>query len=388
MRFRDCVFFLALCVAATYMVFGRGQIQLPDSVQHALVAAEDFFADPMLVGGEWGRQLAGAFSDEIKEQLGSYAENLSPSLALVEERASELMPEYYCQPNKKKAISKTVGTQIYKWVDEAGRVHYGDSASVQTSIAEEIHVEGRVHYFNLNLHADDKGFPTHFADRLRVRVEKAYQFLAQLVPASLLSQVDVNLWIFNSEQGYTDFYNQHASGLASLSQGFHSSKDNIAAAWRKTDEQVLTTGVHEAVHVMNSEMFGAIPRWLNEGLAEYIEDVHVYGQAADIRVADDLLHQLRGNRLDLTYVLQADSEQWQGAMREDLYAHSWGLVYMLMSSAQGRELLKDFLVASAQNPCELLDAHDYFHRGYPGGLQQLERQFRSWLAGSKAPHRL
>lgn len=304
-----------------------------------------------------------------------------------EVRNREYPPRYVCRRTQKKAIEEVAGPQVYKWVDEHGKTHFGDRPPTQ-KLVETIDVASRKHYFNLNLNTDAKYFPPYFRDRLTARVNRAYDVLAKLIPEKQLNQVDVNLWVFNTRAGYDDFYSRYASGVASNSQGFHSSSNNIAAALRKTDKQVLATSVHEAVHVMNAGMFGVLPRWLNEGMAEYLENISVYGQSADILVRDDWMDRIRHSRLNLSYLLSADREQWQGPYRSDLYAHSWALVFFLMSHQDGRDFLGRYLSLSANNPCRLLSVKDFIQRHYGGGVSGLDRRFSVWLTSDKLPHHI
>lgn len=379
MNFRDAVFLCVLSAVAIGVILNKGQIPIPNGLQSFMVSVERLLSGiDVLKGHDSG-------SDE--SLAVSPGNIMNPSSEMVGQLA-EAIPQFHCRPPQKKAIGQASVTRVYKWIDDQGRVHYGDKLPALKVPAQTLQLDGRLQYFRLNLHTNSKAFPPHFQDRLTVRVEKAYQVLAQLIPDSLLGQVDVNLWVFDSRQDYEVFQRKHAPTVAAASQGFHNSENNIAAAWRSSDEQIIATSVHESVHVMNAGMFGHLPRWLNEGMAEYIEGIHVYGQAADITVADDWLQRLQGKRLRFDDLFRADDAQWQGGMRLDLYAHSWGLVYFLMSSEPGREILGEILVSAAKNPCQLLNGKDFLQRRYPGGLSGLESQFDRWLGGSKSAHRL
>lgn len=337
-------------------------------------------------------QMATIDDEEVRDESPTIIPVVSPSDSTlvkpgVATRISESVPQYVCRKKAGKAIEEVSGPQIYKWVDEHGKTHFGDRHP-QHSSAQTVAVDARTHYFNLSLHTDAKYFPPYFRDRLTARVNKAYDVLSELITDNELHQVDVNLWVFSSRTAYDNFYSRHATGIASNSQGFHSSSNNIAAALHKTDKQVLSTGVHEAVHVMNAGMFGRLPRWLNEGMAEYLENIKVYGQSADVLVRDDWLRQIHKSRLSLDDLFLADGDQWQSHNRSDLYGHSWALVYFLMSEAKGRNALSKYLIAAAGTPCRSLNARAYLQRYYAGGVARLERNFEVWLNGDKLPHHI
>lgn len=336
-------------------------------------------------------QLATLEEDETRKEIKESPVIKSNDSPLAKQgvttRIRETIPQYVCLKKTGQSIAEVSGPQIFKWVDEHGKTHFGDRRP-QHSPSQTVAVDARTHYFNLNLHTDSKHFPPYFRDRLTARVNKAYDVLAKLITANELHQVDVNLWVFSSRTAYDSFYSRHATGVASNSQGFHNSLNNVAAALHKTDKQVLATSVHEAVHVMNAGMFGSLPRWLNEGMAEYLENIKVYGQSADVLVRGDWLRQIQRSRLSINYLLSADGDQWQDHNRSSLYGHSWALVYFLMSDQEGRNTLSKYLIATAEAPCRTLDARAYLQRNYAGGVATLERRFESWLDGDKLPHHI
>ena len=292
----------------------------------------------------------------------------------------EYISEYECRSSSLGQFTKTADTTIYQWVDSDGKTHFSDKPPKQnhSSLASKA-FEGSIEYFDLAVHFDRKGLPPGFRQNLTVRVKKAYHVLASLLPASLLNKVLVDLWVFNDKSEYLRFKNFHSPGFKGSSQGFHIPGKNIAAAYRRNDKQVLETSVHEAVHVMNAGMFGYIPRWLNEGLAEYLEAMKVYGQVVELGPMEGWLRIMKKSRLSLRYVVESDYRDWQGPDRLDLYAHSWGLVYFLMSKQEGRVFLRDFFILSAKLPCHKEETLSFVESNYEGGAQALEQQFNEWL---------
>ena len=100
--------------------------------------------------------------------------------------------------------------------------------------------------------------------------------------------------------------------MSGTSTGFHSSRENIAAVWHKNDKQLMRTAIHEAAHVNNWAMLGRTPTWLNEGLAEYLERMNVYGQAVEIEPNRGWLRTLKTEPLSLRTVLRSSREDWSG----------------------------------------------------------------------------
>ncbi len=98
--------------------------------------------------------------------------------------------------------------------------------------------------------------------------------------------------------------------------------------------------------------------------------------------------QINQSPLGLSYVLQANNDQWQGNQRGSLYAHSWGLVYFLMSSREGKNLLQRYLMAAAKSPCVELNGRAFIQQHYAGGVVNFDRQFKGWLRGRKSAHHI
>ena len=166
-------------------------------------------------------------------------------------RTDDHLAVSYCKPGFRGEIKRTGGQQLYRWVDSQGETHFSDQQPDPSSRNfEAITTQGQLEYFELLLHADKQGLSPLFRTELTIRINKAYDVLSTLIEKSLLQKVKVNLWIFNQRSSYEEFQHHYAPKLSGSSSGFHSPRHNIAAAHRISDVQLLSTSVHEAVHVM------------------------------------------------------------------------------------------------------------------------------------------
>ena len=323
-----------------------------------------------------GVELPELFSNpEIEPQIDSFPDAV---------RIDDHLTSSYCKPGSRGEIKRTGGQQFYRWVDSQGETHFSDQQpDPSSSNFESIATQGQLKYFELLLHADKQGLSPLFRTELTIRINKAYDVLSTLIEKSLLQKVKVNLWVFNQRSAYEEFQHHYAPKLSGSSSGFHSPRHNIAAAHRISDVQLLSTSVHEAVHVMNTGMFGRLPRWLNEGLAEYLEEMKVYGQAVEIAPRVRLLRTLGGSPLPIVTVIESDFEDWMGTHRNSLYAHSWGLVYFLMAHDEGQSLLQKILTTSASAPCREENTIQFIERHYNGGVAALQVAFTNWLKRPK-----
>ena len=299
-------------------------------------------------------------------------------------RAIDHLAASYCKPGSRGEIKRTKGQQLYRWIDSRGETHFSDQQpDSSSSNFESIATQGQLEYFELLLHPDKQGLSPLFRTELTIKINKAYDVLSTLIEKSLLQKVKVNLWVFNQRSSYEEFQHRYAPKLSGSSSGFHSPRHNIAAAHRISDTQLLSTSVHEAVHVMNTGMFGRLPRWLNEGLAEYLEEMNVYGQAVEIAPRARSLRTLGASPLSVVTVIESDFEDWMGTHRNSLYAHSWGLVYFLMADEKGQKLLQKLLTMSASAPCREENTIQFIERHYDGGIEALQVAFTNWLKRPK-----
>ena len=97
---------------------------------------------------------------------------------------------------------------------------------------------------------------------------------------------------------------------------------------------------HEYVHVVLHLNFGALPGWLNEGLAEYWGSTIISGERIyEGRYIGYHIQTLRRSTLlPIERVLSAGSEEFSDANRATmLYAQSWALVHYLLLGADQRK---------------------------------------------------
>ena len=303
--------------------------------------------------------------------------------------ATEQLPQFHCRWNSKGAVKKTQGQKIYKWKDANGKTHFSDAppASAPQTV-KTITTKGVDQYFKLHLHEGDKPLPVEYRERLNVRIRKAYHVMATWIPRKYLQQVKVNLHIFDTRASYEAFRKKHAPGLGVTTSGFHSTRKNIAASLYRNDAQLLRTSLHEAVHVMNAAMLGNLPRWMNEGIAEYFEHMDVYGQATEIPPHTYWLKIIEKQPLPLTRLFPSVYKMWQQPeMVDSLYAHSWATVFFLMSSPSRKALLTQYMTQQTRAPCQRLNPATFFASHYPGGLTKLQSDFNYWKALKPQAHR-
>jgi hypothetical protein len=307
---------------------------------------------------------------------------------------AEFGNERACFAPPTKQVETRPATQVHRWVDESGKVHFSDKAPVNAQTAlYEPKGQSRRQFFELAIHYEGERSVPFLKDRMRAQVPRTYELLAPLIGDSRLRQVQLNVRLFKSHRQYQAYAAGFSARLAT-SGGFYSLKNNEAVTYQHPDDAVTLAVVrHESMHVIVAGLLGDVPPWLNEGLAEYFEELEMQGTQATVRpqaqwlqiAAQSIAH---GYPRRLDYYLSLKARAWYNNQREVHYALGWALVYFLMDSDHGRAALANYLQELADHYCESIDPSAWIDRGYAGGVAELESRFKNWLiVADKAPHR-
>lgn len=309
---------------------------------------------------------------------------------------SEQFSERQCTWSDAGEVEEAERTEIYQWRDADGRLHFGDKNHAEkraaSQRAKKTHYTGQKQFFDIAI-KDQSNLPkSTFQQTLNGRISKVYEILADhnhqarsyIGSDEQDPKVELNLWLFSEQRDYLNFQRQHAPMLNMQSQGFHYPPKNIAATWVRNPEQGMTTSVHEAVHVINNGLYGWLERWLNEGMAEYFQDIQVTGQSAHVSVKARQLKWLQAQgSVSLSELNQLTLSDWQGTETEvsKRYVSSWLAVHFLMDEPDLRRALFEFLIETSNQPCLESKSLIAIGKKFPGGLIALDQRFLRWQDG-------
>ncbi|KFZ38163.1 hypothetical protein HR45_06580 [Shewanella mangrovi] len=275
--------------------------------------------------------------------------------------------------SKANAVRPQTSARIYQWIDENGTVHFADKP--QSSSAKITQYQSPHYNFDLSIKALSSGIQPFFKDRLAASLRQIDEVYRSLLPAEALLPVRVNVSLTTSKTSYDGFYRRYHA-ITSPSQGFYSHRDNLAFVWYRSVEQGFSTAIHESVHVMNAAQFGTTPRWFNEGLAEYFENIDMDGFNVSIHPVDWAL--VRRAPMSLKRLFDASDLEWS-QNQAMFYQHSHALIYFLMSQPTANTALKDLLATIVHFRCQPIDVVQTLNSSYPGGIHRLEQDWRLWL---------
>jgi tetratricopeptide (TPR) repeat protein len=143
--------------------------------------------------------------------------------------------------------------------------------------------------------------------------------------------------------------------------------------------------LHEYVHYLVAHNFPGVPRWFNEGLAEYYSTFALEGEHAVIgRPVQRHLDWLRRDgRIDVGEVLEAGHPSG-GHSQVDaghFYAVSWGLVHYLLSSSPEMGSRLGIFLSAAGEPAPSSHFEDVFEVR----LEELEDELERYLLAEGPP---
>jgi len=300
-----------------------------------------------------------------------------------------------CGKTQTTALEKSTSSEIYRWTDENGKVHFSDAKPGDTRNSEVMSVSypDRKQYFKLKMTLDTASLPVFTRDKVNAEVRQVYRILSRDLDLEHLRKVFLNVRIIGTQADFQSYRQQRAPQLRTNS-GFYTSDNNEAVVFQGNNPDMMRAVIrHEATHVMMAGLYGATPSWFNEGLAEYFEQLQLSGQARQVgpvRYHWEYLQQRMGDGqlMPLLDYINQPPQRWYNGNLRDNYGMGWSLIYYLMSDPEGKVFLKGMMNDMAENYCWSAPGSEYFNDHYPGGFKAFEAGWKGWLARSLPdPHR-
>ncbi len=291
--------------------------------------------------------------------------------------------EFFCTSADSTGIQQQSSDGVYRWRDSDGQIHYGD-APPENVDAERMDLgPANPDYFSLQVTYPAGVVPTGIGAAVQIGGRAIYKIYSDMLSLERMSKAEIKVLVFGNEREYQNYKSRVAPEVSASIDGYYSWSRNEAVVFhRSAVDATAGTALHEAVHVINARNFGEMPKWFNEGTAEYFENLVVRGQSTTIEYEGEWLAGLGSSYaiLPLPTLLNATREEWAGAIPATYYANAWALVYFLMLP-ENRATMAALQVQLATDKCDGIDSVAFFQGQYPGGVAQLERDWREWLNG-------
>lgn len=293
--------------------------------------------------------------------------------------------------------------QIYRWVDEQGRVQFSDKP--QSEKAEILTLESSpsgwkpldievVQQGTLAGHTSAAGAAASSNDhraidtaRIQQDVNRVYRFYDQVMYFDFYQTVPVKIHLLANRAEYLAFVRAHLGADASQALGIYIPALHKIAVYLHEEEigginSTYATIRHEASHAILDSVARRMPLWLNEGMAEQMEtllehngQLVLHAHTANRRVCLQWPESVQ----QVLPFMEARSDYWQRANLQSgtNQAMAGQLVYHLLSKNYGRSLitrlLQDYKRGVNVRSYYLLDEH------YIGGRKALDIHWKQWL---------
>ena len=242
---------------------------------------------------------------------------------------------------------------IYRWVDDKGRVHFGDKDnSKRNSKKASEKIELRVapsnwQRFDIKVTSIDVRLTDLETQQIISDVNNVYEFFDTVMYFDFFRTVPVNITIVKNKKKYGE-YLQKTIGKNLPSRGMYISKNHeIVLYMRKNRKGTLATIKHETSHAIIDSIAPNTPAWLNEGLAEQMETL----EREDMRL---VTHQHKENRsiinrvtmLPLREMLDLKSRKWRDKLATTdtyLQAQAGEFVFFLLATTTRKSFVTSML---------------------------------------------
>ena len=290
-----------------------------------------------------------------------------------------------CQVVATKPV-ETVTKKVYKWKDENGITHYSDKPPLSGSSAIEAKVDRviqRDKKFSISVEAHGAGIPPFLQDKIRISSERIYAFLTEPLESEQVKQADIRVHLMRDKNTFLKAYGHYKPGQM-MPAGFYTSKTNEAFVLATYEpKQIQSIAIHETSHVIMAALYQRTPTWLNEGMAEYFEDLPTSVINNQYKLKTGWIRSLKRNGvLPLKQLFNLNGVQWKQMKPEQSYANAWSVVYYLMLSNQGQQALHSLLKTIRRNPCQAVSSFEVIDKSYPGGVKKLQKDLIGWLSKS------
>ncbi len=282
-----------------------------------------------------------------------------------------------------RAIRRTALTAAALVLAGQASANLGPAADAESACAvqQPPHFEKREPSFQVRLVPEGVSLPPELPEQVDGAARRLYQLWAYFVGEENVQQP---LLLVNLVGGEDDFRGRYAAanpGLP-LAPGFYSIANYQATVQFDPahSDQATRAVYHELSHLLTIYHLGPISPWISEGLARYLENLQSTELPGAIYPNAAYLNLLREQPVpDLRGVLRLDQQQWAAGDTRLQAATAWSLIHFLMEDPHGRYALQDTMRQARHQRCQGGEYSEILGRAYPGGLEILERDWRTWV---------
>ena len=292
-----------------------------------------------------------------------------------------------CKREKPEKIARQT---IYQWKDKQGRIYFSDEAPKhQVSATIDQKTFTSTNQFTLNLDQQHAALPAFAADYIKRDINSIYRILIKEWSLKQVDPISFNVKLFDDEHQFNAYKARVAPRLGTAGGFYIPRLREASVLTRRQPDRTYAITRHEAVHAINHQAFGRLPTWLNEGLAEYFEDLDFqYGNHAIVNPDPHKLKLLQEASLpSLNDYFSMNTNEWYQEDKKSLhYAMAWSVVYFLLSSSTNKAFLLRLLNQLSTDYCKSINTLAFIAQHYPGGSAVFSQQWQQFLSSSATRH--
>ena len=278
--------------------------------------------------------------------------------------------------------------EIYKWVDENGKVHFSDRKdhSVEQEVVNVKPGASKWSRFDIDIKAVDVELSDEENQQIVDGVNNVYEFFDRVMSFDMYRTVPVNILIFKDRADYQQYLIRSNRGMAVASYGLYiPSEHQIALYVRENRSLTFKTIKHEVSHAVVDTIVPYAPAWLNEGLAEQMEmlerdDSGLYFERHEENRWFVAQAREQGRLTDIDQFLKLSSGKWRHSEmsgRGSLRAQSGQFVSFLLSQPTRRNFVVRLMHNFNRGDRTL--AYYLVDDNYIGGVSMLSLDWSRWL---------
>ena len=204
--------------------------------------------------------------------------------------------------------------------------------------------------------------------------------------------VEITMRIFGKEKDFFNYQKKHINKVFSTAGIFISRIDEGAVNGSMSRKRVISTLLHECSHAILRKKTSNVPRWINEGLAEYFETMSATNEKIVVdyqkhRYRDLIRWRSEGSLIPLREYVSLNSSAWIEIERqhdEITRTMAWSIIHYLMSTELGQKslvrLIREFNERRDLKPVQLVNAN------IEGGLKKLESKWLKYISSPPTIH--
>ncbi|MFL0805011.1 MAG: DUF4124 domain-containing protein [Agarilytica sp.] len=290
--------------------------------------------------------------------------------------------------------SSLASGQIYRWVDENGKTHFGDKkqeALVQEEVVLDKHTSEWKKYV-ININDVDEIMTSDELKRIEKDVNVVYRFFDEKLYFDIYKTVPVTIRLYELQEDYHSYLDSIGASNSKKSRGIYNRKTNEIVVFLNQQDRWRTfwTIKHETAHAVVDTLTPFVPAWLNEGVAENMEAIEVSGERFFLAPHHENFSSIRyaiqqKQDLQVDQLLSMPSRDYYQNVKAGYNPNqpfAGELVRMLLSSVSGVNFLTRIIHSYERGDrtfsSYLVDKH------YVGGKVVLQNNWNRWMNRDKS----